>query len=207
MIYYIVTTSIYNDCPIRKDQYINAINKLKSLLCDTNGIKIIIVENNGLRKTYLDDLGLEVFYTNNNLLSTNNKGYKELQDMLDCIEHYNIHDNDFIVKMAGRYILDDNSKFINIIKKFNEKEKIDYDCIIKYGSYKDPINYKVKDCISGLIGMKAYYIKQIEKPINNDSVEWKWAEVTYKIDDKKIYIIKNYIGINICPGSNNYFYV
>lgn len=50
-------------------------------------------------------LDCEVYYTLNNNVQTNNKGYKELQDILDCIVKYNINDSDFIVKMTGRYIL------------------------------------------------------------------------------------------------------
>jgi hypothetical protein len=201
MIYCIVTTCIYNNCNTRKDQYIKSISKLLNLLNDTNKIKIIIVENNGPRKTYLDDLGCEIFYTNNNSLPTRNKGYKELQDILDCLDHYNINDNDLVVKMTGRYMLDDNSQFITVLKTFNTTN---YDCIIKYGWYKDPINYKTRDCITGLIAMKAQYIKEIEKPREDDCVEWKWANVTYKIDDNRIYIIQGKLGINICQGNTDY---
>ena len=112
MIYFIVTTCVYNDCNIRKTQYIDGITKLKEILtylCFEN-YKIIIVENNGERSTFLNTLGCEVYYTENNFMPTNNKGIKELQDILDCIGKYNINDNDFIVKMTGRYFLDENSK-------------------------------------------------------------------------------------------------
>jgi hypothetical protein len=33
-----------------------------------------------------------------------------------------------------------------------------------------------------------------------------WGQATYLIDDTKIYKVKK-LGINICPGSNNYFLV
>jgi hypothetical protein len=62
------------------------------------------------------------------------------------------------------------------------------------------------DCITGLIGMRCLYVKQIEKPSEYDCIEWKWGKVTQLIDDKKIYMVNN-LGINICPGSNNYFMV
>lgn len=146
-------------------------------------------------------LDCEVYYTENNF-STSNKGIKELQDILDCIYKYNINDSDFIVKMTGRYILNDNSEFMNIIKKNNAN----YDCVIKYGPYFKPVNYKMNDCITGLIGMSCYYVKLIEKPNENECVEWKWGKVTKLIDDKKIYVVNN-LDINICPGSNNYFQV
>ena len=53
MIYFIITTSIYNNCSIRKNQYIKGINKLKNVIQHLNikNYKIIIVENNGIRDT------------------------------------------------------------------------------------------------------------------------------------------------------------
>jgi hypothetical protein len=205
MLYFIITTCIFNNCPIRKSQYIQAINTLKKIIENLHfeNYKIIIVENNGKRDTILNMLGCEVYYTNNNFLQTNNKGIKELQDVLDCIKHYNINNSDFIVKMTGRYILDDNSEFMNIIKNIHNTK---YDCVIKYGSYFKPVNYKMDDCITGLIGMSCVYIKQIEQPKENECVEWKWGKVTNLIDNKKIYLV-NKLGINICPDSNNYFKV
>jgi hypothetical protein len=205
MIYFIVTTSIINNCSIRKNQYIEGINKLKKIIQDLiiENYKIIIVENNEKRDTFLNMLHCEVYYTENNFIQTDNKGLKELQDILDCIDKYNINNTDFIVKITGRYILDDNSEFMNIIKNIHNTN---YDCVIKYGSYTYPVNYKMDDCITGLIGMSCLYVKQIEKPNENECVEWKWSNVTNLIDNKKIYLINN-LGINICPGSNNYFNV
>jgi len=206
MIYFIVTACIYNNCEIRKKQYINGITKLKNIIAN-NGIdnyEIIIVDNNGERNTFLNDLHHKVYYTNNNSIQTINKGIKELQDIQDCINHYNICDEDFIVKLTGRYILHDNSEFIEVLKKIETKP---YDCIIKYGPFFKPVDYKTRDCITGLIGMRCKYVKQIEKPEGPQIwVEWKWACVTYLIDDEKIYKV-NKLGIDICPASNIYFSV
>ena len=206
MIYFLITTSVFNDCYIRKNQYIAGINKLKKIIQNLifENYKIIIVENNGKRDTFLNMLDCEVNYTQNNFLqTTNNYGVKELQDILDCIDKYNIDDTDFIVKMTGRYILDDNSEFMNVIKNIHNTK---YDCVIKYGSYLMPVNYKMDDCITGLIGMSCLYVKQIQKPNENECVEWEWAKVTNLIDHKKIHLV-NKLGINICPGSNDYFEV
>ena len=205
MLYFIVTTSLFIDCQIRKSQYIKGINKLKQVISDLNieDYQIIIVENNNNKHTFLDLLNCTTFYTANNFLKTNNKGYKELQDILDCIDKFNINDTDFIVKMTGRYILEDDSEFMTIIKNINNTK---YDCVIKYGSYLKPVNYKMNDCITGLIGMRCGYIKHIEKPNKNQCVEWKWGKVTYLIEDKNIFKV-NRLGINISPGSNKYFKV
>lgn len=205
MIYFIVTTSLFNDSILRKNQYISGISKLKKVIevLNIENYKIILIENNGKRPTFLDNFNCEVFYTNNNFLKTQNIGYKELQDIHDCIKYYNIDDSDFIVKMTGRYVLHDNSEFMNIIKDISDSK---YECVIKYGSFLKPVNYKMNDCITGLIGLSCLYVKQIEKPEGSDCVEWKWAKVTNLIDDKKIYLVSN-LGIYICPSSNNYFSV
>lgn len=198
MIYVLITTSlIKKDFELRKEQYNTAINNIIKWF---NNYKIIIIENNGKRETFLDEFGVDVFYTNNNF-QNNEKGFTELKDILDCIDYYSIKDDDFIVKITGRYILEKNSNFVTNIKNIDK-----YDCLIKYGSFIKSVNFKTNDCITGLIGMKCKYIKQIEYPNPNECVEWKWANVTYKIEDTKICILDN-LGIYICPGSNNYFLV
>ena len=209
MLYFIVTTCIspsdgFKNKDIRESQYIRGIYKLKEIILNLQikKYKIIIVENTNNKYTFLDTLGCTNFYTSNNFLKEH-KGYKELQDILDCIDNLKIDDNDFIVKMSGRYILEDDSEFMNIIKDIDDTK---YDCVIKYGPYSNPVNYKMNDCITGLIGMRCKYIKMIEKPNEKECVEWKWGEVTNLIEDKNIYKV-NKLGINICPGSNRYFKV
>ncbi len=204
MIYFIVTTSLieYN-FDKRKIQYKNCINKLKQLTKNIPNHKIIIIENNGKRPTFLDEFNLEVFYTNNNTLNTNNKGIKELQDILDCIENYNIKRKDFIVKITGRYLLDNDSQFINIIKSMDRKKTY---CVIKYGSYQNPSDIPVQDCISGLIGMKVKYLLKIELS-EDECVEWCWARCSQKIPQENIIAVQGILGIHICPNRNKYFLV
>ena len=120
MIYLIITTSINNktgptDFEHRKNRYINSIKPLLSLIENDDSIKPIVVENNGLRQTYLDELNCDVFYTDNNKLNFYHKGVNELLDIQEVIRHYNIQDDDVIIKLTGRYkILD--STFINLVK-------------------------------------------------------------------------------------------
>lgn len=205
MIFFIITTCVFNNCFTRQEQYITGITKLKQSIkfLNISNYKIIIVENNGKRPTYLDNLGCEVFYTNNNFLSTENKGIKELRDILDVINYYNIRHSDFIVKMTGRYKLEQNSKFMYTIKNLHNTN---YDCILRYGSYIKPVNYKMNDCITGLIGMSCFYIKQIEFPNGTEPIEWNWAKITYQIEPKNICIL-DLLGIQICPGNMPYFLV
>lgn len=200
MIYFIVTTSLINtDFEIREQQYINGITTLKSIVKNNieKDYKIIIVENNGSRKTFLNDIHNEVLYTNNNSCCMLNKGNTELMDIKDVISNYNIQPNDFIVKLTGRYIIQDNSDFIN---NLNE----DYDCIIRYGSYMNPCNENYDDCVSGLIGMKCKYINTIQFAEPNKPIERQWANATHNIKKNKIKKLDK-LGLKMCPGSNTYF--
>lgn len=164
--------------------------------------KIIIVENNGERNTILNMSGCTVHYTNNNSMPVSNKGRKELQDILDCIAHFGIDDTDFIVKLTGRYIIEHDSEFMREIQNLHNTE---YDCIVKYGPYFKPVDYKMPNCITGLIGMRCKYIKQIEMP-GEDPVEFNWGQATYLIPDEKIRMVQT-LGVQICPGNDTYFFV
>jgi len=185
MIYFILTSCIIDECPVREREYYTAYASLECAIHKYNiqDTKIIFVENNGKRETYLDELGCDVFYTNNNSLPVKNKGRKELQDIFDCIETYSIRDDDFVVKLTGRYIIDKQSQFMETLMT-----QPTADCIIKYASHNSPFSlyYKRESCISGLIGMRCRYIKMIEPPTEEECAEWKWAAVTWKMDEQRV---------------------
>lgn len=197
MIYFILTACIIDDSATREKEYFTAYTALECAI-QTLGIKdtkIIIVENNGKRETYLDELGCDVFYTENNTLPTRNKGKKEIQDVLDCIQAYNIQDTDFVVKLTGRYVIETGSPFLTAL----QAEPLP-DCIIKYSNYLTHSPTRNRDCISGLIGMKCKYVKQIELPNETEAAEWKWAGVTYFIDEART-VNLNMLGLHMHMGS------
>jgi len=141
----------------------------------------------------LDDFGVDVLYTDNNSIETENKGHKELMDILDVIKKFKMNDDDFVIKVTGRYIIDNQSNFIDAVNNSNNK----IDCIIKYGSHDDSTNInRCEDCITGLIGMRVGYIKQINNNIIENCIEWEWAKVANKIPDNRI-IMLNELGIHI----------
>jgi len=204
MIYFLVTCSLINKHPTpwiikvpeeyRIQEYAQGIEAILNISKHIQGSKVILIENNGQRKTFLDLYkGCQLFYTNNNTIKTKNKGIKELKDIKDCIEHYGIQEDDFVVKLSGRYLIMDNSQFVQKLHTLSS-----VDCIVRYGSFNKPSDTKVKDCITGLIGMRAKYVKQIEEPHENDPVEWKWAWVTYQIPDDRIVVMNN-LGLYMRP--------
>jgi len=179
----------------RIKEYATGIDTILNISRHIPNSKVILIENNGKRNTFLNLYkGCELFYTNNNTMNTMNKGIKELKDIKDCIQHYNIRDDDFIVKLSGRYKIMDISPFIDRIRYLTDN----IDCILRYGSFNRPSDTRVKDCITGLIGMRCKYVKLIEEPHENDPVEWNWALVTYQIPYERVIAMKS-LGLYMRP--------
>ena len=196
-IYFILTASI-NDMRdnVRRQQYMNGIGAVLQHTAHITNRKVIVVENNGKRPTYLDGLGVDVFYTNNNTLGFE-KGTTELTDILDCIQKYKIAANDFVVKITARYVIADKSPFMDAVSSLNA----DTDCILRYGNFNLKDNNK-NDCITGLIGIRAKYIKNIKKHVN--PIEHSWAAESHRIDPSRVMELDQ-LGIYICPASNTYY--
>jgi len=117
MIYCIVTACLLErDWEVRKQQYqlgiFSLVESLRPYIFPESGeprVKVIIVENQlatvmDTPRSFLDDFGVPVMYTKTNALDINNKGTKEWEDIQTCIDRFQIQDDDFIVKMTGRYI-------------------------------------------------------------------------------------------------------
>ena len=200
-IYFILTASINNiDDPIRKEQYINGIQSLVKSTANIKNRKIIVVENNGKRPTYLDGMGVDVYYTSNNTLGLE-KGTTELTDILNCIEHYKISDDDFIVKMTARYKVNDKSPFMDAVSVLHNQ----VDCILRYGNaWAGLDSTNKKDCITGLIGMRCKHVKRIKK--NVVPIEEAWATESRTINPSRV-IALDKLGVFICPASNTYYLV
>ena len=215
MIYFLVTTSYGGECSFRQSQYDSAITRLKEVLdrYPLPPYQIILLENNGYRETFLDSYPFcRVFYTNNNLLPDVNIGYKELRDIHDCIQHFGIRDDDFIVKMTGRYMLQHHCPFIDAVCN-NQLDPMatfyNYDCILRYGSFDSPVGESdvCDDCVTGFIGMKCFFVKQIDYPADVTScVEWNWAKTTHQIESRRRLILPM-LGIDICPAGREFFSV
>jgi hypothetical protein len=210
MIYVILTTSLVdNTLSDRNKQYLMGIDHAKKTFGTLQNCKLLIVENNGKRQTFLDHQGLEVFYTNNNTLNTNNRGIKELQDVLDAINYLNIKDDDFVVKFTGRYGLRvEDCPFFNEVKQLTENT----DVIIQYGTgFSQASLTRIEDCLTGLIGMRTKIIKKIVMPTGKEilkegwvdyPIEICWAKATLDLPLERIKIMP-YLGLYICPGLNN----
>jgi len=158
MIYLIITTSIYNkvgvnNFELRKNRYLNCIESALDFIKNDDFIKPIIVENNGNRNTYLDNLNCDIVYTNNNEFNFEHKGMNELLDIKEVIHKYDIKDDDFIIKLTGRYKITD-SVFFNTVKDNCHT----YDAFVKFFNV-CTLTYMNDDCVLGLFAIKCKYLK------------------------------------------------
>jgi hypothetical protein len=193
MIYLIITTCINNKFGIqnyehRKNLYLYSIRKTLEYI--PKDIKVIIVENNGKRQTYLDELGVDVHYTTNNSNTYFHKGINELQDIHSVIQTYNIHDDDTIIKMTGRYHLL-NDSFINSVLNNH------YDAYVKYYNV-CTFKYELNDCVLGLYAIKCRFLKLFQYKNMNKSPEMEFAEFTRSLNH---FEIKD-LGLRCCFADN-----
>ena len=189
MIYLIITTSINNKIGVnnfehRKKRYFDCINKILELLKNYSQIKPIIVENNGSMETYLNELNCDIVYTNNNKINCYHKGENELLDIKEVIDEYNINDEEYIIKLTGRYMpLNDN--FINII--INNQH---YDAFIKFYNVCTK-SFNKNESVLGYFCLKSKYLKKFKYQCK-ESPEVEFAKfIRNNIEINKIYEIKN----------------
>ena len=217
MIYVIITicltSTIWCDADTREQQYKRGIQSILRRCKGNPNIRVIAVEGNGPRRTFLDELGLDtVFYTHTNKFLIGNYGTKEFLDILQCIFHFNMQDHDFVVKMTGRYYLDEKCPFMDTINMLSQPDhQYDLDCILRYGSsiQNEMLDYKRDTCNTSLIGLRVYYIRNIghldAPPLT--AVETSWVMVINQIQPDKRCELKQ-LGIHINPAwscSPNYY--
>jgi len=175
MIYLIITTStVINRHTIetyerRKNNYLNSItNTLNN--CDRTKITPIIVENNKTENQdkYLSNFnGVDVFYTDNNLKLKDvvHKGWIELYDIKDVINHYDIKDDDIVIKITGRYYLN-SSIFLDYVYD----NQNNYDAFIKFWNV-CANEFQENDCALGMIAMRCKLFKEFNYDVEMLSPE------------------------------------
>lgn len=204
MIHLLISTCVMGGGIDRRYVYLqrisHAFNQFRKVVPD---IKVVVLNNCGQQNAdyllLLEDDDLKIFHTTNQFTATNNKGWKELKDVKDYIDYYNVADDDFIIKLTGRYLIEENSMFLTALK---DEWTSDTECIIRLGGFNDHNIKYIRvgddiDCLSGLIGFKCKYFKDMPLPCEEyQAVEWIMAEASINIDESKKIILSD-LGINI----------
>lgn len=154
------------------------------------GARVIVVENNGPRATFFDTMDCEVLYTDSNKYIMR-KGLSETLDIWNCLYTFQIPEDELVVKITGRYLLDTKGTFCKELKEYNSDIT---DCILRYGSFIQPENDEPQeDCLTGLIAMKCKYIKQIQYK-DVDVIEYEWAKQSLRLDSSTVRRIQGKAG-------------
>ena len=165
------------------------------MIKDNNNLHPIIVENNGDRKTFLNSLDCDVIYINNNKINRGHKGTNELLDIKHVINKYNIHDNDTIIKLTGRYKIT-NLDFINLVIDNCDTT----DAFVKFFNVcTKQYHYNRDDCVLGLFAIKCRYLKNFKYQYKK-SPECEFA-IYVKGNVKKLKAIEN-LGLECCFADN-----
>eukprot|EP00563_Minutocellus_polymorphus_P020234 CAMPEP_0197715508 /NCGR_PEP_ID=MMETSP1434-20131217/654_1 /TAXON_ID=265543 /ORGANISM="Minutocellus polymorphus, Strain CCMP3303" /LENGTH=310 /DNA_ID=CAMNT_0043299629 /DNA_START=139 /DNA_END=1071 /DNA_ORIENTATION=- len=165
--------------------------------------EIVVVENNGARRTFLDDVGgISVVYTDNNRMEQE-KGLKELDDVLSVIGKLDISDADLIVKMTGRYFFDDREQapFMSMLQDMDVRRTR---AVVKFGSYFRSVDRKVVDCVTGLIAVPAAVVRRIDRIV---PIEHAWARGVLSLPENEVHAVQGKMGIQIAPAGKAYYMV
>jgi hypothetical protein len=101
----------------RKADYISNLQKLKAYGCD-----VYVVESCQSGPTFLDKYCEHVCYTKSNDPSQT-KSFNEVNSMLIGMEYFNFEPSDMVIKVTGRYVLEDD-RFIALVKKHLDADVI-----------------------------------------------------------------------------------
>jgi len=161
----IFTTCIaarYSDAAEREKMYYEAITKSLKILRGMP-IEIYIVENSVKRRTLLDDIsGVHLLYTDTQAIQytganpdaeTGLKPMKEMMDIHRVCDTFDFDEEDIVIKLTGRYLLDNPPTFLeNIIKNSQN-----YDVFMKFLNICS-MKYEQYDCVLGLFAIRYKYL-------------------------------------------------
>jgi hypothetical protein len=198
--YLIITTSlksIYDvqDVQERMDLYKHAIsNTLK--FATPYPIIPIIVENNGTRETILDLFECKIVYTDNNTKKLHHKGMNEMEDIQHVIKSCNIHDDDMIIKITGRYFTFNGDFYKEVIQNIESK-----DAIIKFYNVATR-QYEKYDSILGLFALRCKYLKHFSYT-GKEGAEIEFSKYVHThVQEHRIKAIRK-LGVECCFAISN----
>jgi len=201
------TNSGERNVDVRQLQYERGIGQLKmqAELADLPlPYQIVVVENNGPRKTFLDDLGVTVLYTDGNA-ADQEKGVKELDSILAVVEHFQMSNAELVVKMTGRYYLDDDAGLSPFMASLRDMDVDRTRAVVKFGTYARPVNRRVIDCVTGLIMVPVAVLRNVDR--NTVPIAPAWARSVLSLPEEEVEVVQGKLGIHIAPAGKPYYVV
>lgn len=136
----------------RETEYTTAI--CKTLTTVPSEIRVVIVENSGSQPTFLDRLG-DVFYSGNGSMNVPNKGIIEFKDLMDTVRHFSIDEDDIVIKLTGRYAVEETCFFERVLSTMNE-----YDAWLKFFNVCTK-EFLPNDCVLGLYAIRVRHLHHL----------------------------------------------
>jgi hypothetical protein len=141
--------------------------------------RICITENTGITNSFLDEYGVYVHYTNTqHTMFDTNQGKKEFTDVLDCINSQNLDDEDMVIKITGRYILNSNM-FPELVRQHLDKDVV----YSPENAFKNMEPVSFPNCILGMIAMKSKHWRRLPLDEIKPRIPSEWTVAKYIVDN------------------------
>jgi len=179
----------------RKLEYIDSLNVILDF-----GYEPYIIEACTNGPSFLENYSKNVFYSNINNSRLRNKGVNEARSLIEGFRHFTFADDDMIVKLTGRYRLE-NDSFLKLVE-----DNPDVDAFVKTDRYGQvwtgcfALRYKLfKDMLSKFdFEMMERYMINIEREVAGYIKEIK------KEGHKILYLDKLNVVANIFGNGDNF---
>ena len=146
--------------------------------CRNQNENVFITENTGNTSSFLDEYGVYVHYTNTQqTMFHENQGKKEFADIVSCINSQNIDDEDMVIKVTGRYVVN-SSYFANLVRNNLDKDVV----YSPENAFKNMPPVSFPNCILGMIAMKAKHWRRLPLDDIKPGVPSEWTVAKYIVD-------------------------
>lgn len=156
---HVVLTSalISNEFDLRKEEYVNCVNRWKSYEFEP-----WIIEATNISSSFFDALSPQVLYPQVHKSPLRNKGVNEISSFRASLPYLPFEDDDIVIKMTGRYLLQSPS-FLNTIRETLDE----YDVWGVFGKHFNEKN----DLFTGCFAMRWKHLKQIIEEMDLERAE------------------------------------
>jgi hypothetical protein len=157
---------------IRKTEYIKCLETLGRF---GYGDQIYVVHSGGdTPLSFFEEYSDHVIHTNTNDLRLRNKGVNEAISVLKALQSFDFDDEDILVKLTGRYLLEDDY-FLKYIENHPE-----CDAFARYLTPCDPPKIKI---VAGCFAMRGKYFKQCFRGFDFEKMETEEIDIEQTVQE------------------------
>lgn len=167
-------------------------------------IEFYIVENSGKRRTLLDTIpGVHLVYTDTNSIEytgpntdaqTGLKPMKEMLDIQRVCDTFEFDEEDIVIKLTGRYLLENPPTFLEALIMNQDK----YDVYMKFFNICSML-YDPQDCVLGLCAIRYKYLQEFNPRymLERESAEQVFAAFVRRIVPQERILEATHLGLRL----------